>query len=373
MLSPLEISVNDVEVGSITNSQSLVVEINTPVVTVCGSMKYLWNDTAMMTFNVVPGGKYYLSYNNSTGTFDKMSGGERLYARAKRISLKYDDNAWNTLAGEMRQEPGAASEETLPLSDVDVNIPVTGAHNDKTFAVIIANQNYRNENAVSFAINDGSVFSEYCTKTLGIPQQNIHLVKDATYLDIINQVDWMKQVGKAYDGSARMIFYYAGHGIPDEKSKESYLLPVDGNGSNSATGYKLSELYAQLGESPVRSTLVILDACFSGGGRDGQLMQSARGIAIKARASEPVGRMVVLCAAQEDETAWPYKEKYHGLFTYYLLKKIQETSGNVTLGDLASYLRESVNRKSIVVNSKSQTPVAAWSAELKDWESLKLK
>ena len=66
--------------------------------------------------------------------------------------------------------------------------------------------------------------------------------------------------------------------------------------------------------------------------------------------------MVVFSAAQGDETAYPLKDKEHGLFTYYLLKKLKETKGDVTYGELGSYLTEQVSRKSIVANSKSQTP-----------------
>ncbi|WP_321436645.1 hypothetical protein [uncultured Bacteroides sp.] len=43
------------------------------------------------------------------------------------------------------------------------------------------------------------------------------------------------------------------------------------------------------------------------------------------------GNVVVFSTAQGDETAYPYKEKGHGLFAYFLLKKTQETKGAVTL------------------------------------------
>ena len=55
------------------------------------------------------------------------------------------------------------------------------------------------------------------------------------------------------------------------------------------------------------------------------MLASARGVAIKAKQNHPQGNMVVLSAAQGDETAHPYTEKGHGLFTYYLLKKLKET------------------------------------------------
>lgn len=63
-----------------------------------------------------------------------------------------------------------------------------------------------------------------------------------------------------------------------------------------------------------------------------------------------------------DETAYPFEEKQHGMFTYYLLKKIQETKGEVTLGDLGDYLTNEVARQSFIENGKKQTPTATPSA-----------
>jgi hypothetical protein len=37
----------------------------------------------------------------------------------------------------------------------------------------------------------------------------------------------------------------------------------------------------------------------------------------------PQGNMVVFSAAQGDETAYPNNDEKHGMFTYFLLKKLQ--------------------------------------------------
>ena len=74
-------------------------------------------------------------------------------------------------------------------------------------------------------------------------------------------------------------------------------------------------------------------------------------------------------AAQGDETAYPYKEQNHGMFTYYLLKKWKETKGNVTLGELSGYVTDQVRKQSIVENGKLQTPSVASSPSLgNEWE-----
>lgn len=259
-------------------------------------------------------------------------------------------------------------------SDVDQKIPDTHAVNDSTFALIIANENYKFVSNVPFALNDGKVFEDYCTKTLGIPKDHIHRAEDATYGMIMGELDWITNIAKVFNGNAHIIVYYAGHGIPDDNTRDAYLLPVDGTGSNTSTAIKLSSIYSRLNENPTESTIVFLDACFSGAQRNGQMLAQARGVAIKPKAERPTGNMVVFSAASDDETAYPYNEKGHGLFSYYLLKKIQETQGEVTLGDLAAYITENVSQQSIVQNAKSQTPTVVPSMELGDqWKEIKLK
>ena len=179
---------------------------------------------------------------------------------------------------------------------------------------------------------------------------------------------------EVYEGDAKAIFYYAGHGIPDESQKTAYLLPVDGYGSDVTTGYNVDELYATLGRLPSKGITIFLDACFSGAKREGDMLTSARGIAIKVKRSNPTGNMVVFSAAQSDETAYSYDEQQHGMFTYYLLKKLKETKGEITLGELGEYVTTQVKRQSIVLNGKLQTPIISPSIQVGDsWKSWKLK
>lgn len=286
-------------------------------------------------------------------------------------SVDFDEELRNEIKG--NQSIKIKSEKVLAKADVDVGIPTSDINNDNTFAVIIANENYKREVAVEYAANDGAIFREYCIKTLGIPDKNVRMVADASYLDMKAEVDWIAKVAESYKGDARLLFYYAGHGIPDESSKDAYLLPVDGMGSNPSTGYKLSDLYASLGKFPTKSTVVFLDACFSGAQRSGDMMASARGVAIKAKTATPVGNMVVLSAATGDETAYPYKEKGHGMFTYFLLKKLQQTNGKATLEEIATYVTDEVGKRSIVENAKSQTPTVVSAPGMEnEWQTIQL-
>ena len=260
------------------------------------------------------------------------------------------------------------------VSDVD-ELPTAGVKdNVNTFAVIFANEHYRREAAVEYAQNDGQMFKKYCESLLGLPARNIHYVEDATLNDVLAEFDWLSKVGKAYGKDANIIVYYAGHGIPDEQGNHAYLLPTDGIGNNVNTGYSLHRLYDLLSELDAQKITVFLDACFSGSKRGEGMLASARGVAIKTKSESPRGNLVVFSAATSDETAYPFEENGHGLFTYFLLKKLKETSGHCSLGELGDYLTTQVSRHSIVVNSKSQTPCITASPALQStWRNLKLK
>ena len=298
------------------------------------------------------------------------------FAENKTVTFQLNQNLASTrLTVKAAEEELVKQEIQLATigSAVDKNIPVSKEKRNNTFAVIIANENYEQVAKVPYAINDGSIFKQYCEKTLGIPATNIHFVPDATINNIRQQVNWLSQVCQAYNGQADIIFYYAGHGVPDEQSKTAFLLPKDGNGMDITTGYKLDDLYKTLGQLPAKSVTIFLDACFSGSKREDGMLTSARGIAIKVKNGQPVGKMVVFTAATGDETAYPNNTEGHGMFTYYLLKKLQETGGDVTYEELGDYIRQNVSRQSIVLNGKSQTPTVIPSADATDWQNWKLK
>ena len=176
-----------------------------------------------------------------------------------------------------------------------------------------------------------------------------------------------------FKGDASVIFYYAGHGIPDEKDQSTYLLPTDGNiRLPQRTCLSIKELYETLGKLPAKKVTVLMDACFSGAKRNGGMLAQGRTAAVKAKSGNPTGNMIVLSAAKGDETAYKYDEAKHGLFTYFLLKKLKDSKGNVTMSELSRYIQDQVGRYSIVENGKSQTPTIQISDDLRGrWESLK--
>lgn len=327
-------------------------------------------------------------YYNGEGT--KQDNDQALYWFEKAVANGNKSAvAWLEKAKKRKEEmllaqakqKTAPAEEKLPalptkgaMANVDENIPQSGVKDMRTYAVIIGNELYESEAAVPFAENDARVFKDYVQQTLGVPENHIRFMNNAGLNKIRSAVRWLKDAMEAQSGQGKIILYYAGHGIPDEANKEAYLLPVDGIGSDVESAYPLNRLYKELSALPAERVTVFLDACFSGAKREGDMMASARGVAIKVKETAPQGKMVVFTAAQGDETAYPFKSQKHGMFTYYLLKKMQETQGNATLGELGDYLATEVKRQSFVENNKVQTPTIVPSAGLQNtWRGLSLK
>lgn len=244
-------------------------------------------------------------------------------------------------------------------SDVDKNIPILGKTVENKLALIIGNENYsgslNGEVNVNYAKRDAEIFRNYAINTLGVEEKNVHFFTDATAGVLNREIDLVTELIKRMGENTELIFYYAGHGFPDENTKIPYLIPVDVTASNLSSAIPLNSIYRKFGETGAKKITIFLDACFSGGARSQSLL-AARSVRIKPKEADISGNTIVFAASSGDQSALPYHEQKHGLFTYFLLKKLQETKGNVTYGELASYLKEHVGIEALRVNQKSQDP-----------------
>lgn len=252
--------------------------------------------------------------------------------------------------------------------------------NPYRFALIIGNEDYstyqtglEKESNVAFAIRDAKAFKEHAQHILGVPNDNIIFLTNARAIEMDDAVRKLNPIIKALGGKAEVYFYYAGHGFPDEKTKEPYLIPVDVSGSNLRFAVSLKELYGMLTENQSARVTVFLDACFSGGARE-QGLVAARAVRVKPREDRLKGNIVVFTASSGNESAHPYKEKKHGIFTYHLLEKLRETAGDMTYKDLSDFLSEQVGVRSVMVNNMQQTPQTNVSYDVEEvWKEWRVK
>ena len=257
-------------------------------------------------------------------------------------------------------------------SAVDKNIPVNTVKYPNRIALIIGNEDYSGsmnaEVNVAYARNDAQVFREYAHNTLGVDEKNLYLVFDATAGEMRRNIDLVAKITEKMGPEAELIFYYAGHGFPDEVTRTPYLIPVDVNATNLSAAIKLSEVYDKFGNSGAGRVTIFLDACFSGGGRNQGLM-AARSVKQRPKEETATGNMVVFTASSGEQSSLPYDKELHGMFTYFLLKKMQETKGSLTYRELADYLKSNVSLESLRVNGKEQDPEVIISSSVYDiWD-----
>jgi len=266
----------------------------------------------------------------------------------------------------------------LPPLDISLNIPVNPAVNPNRFALIIGNENYSQfqpsltpDNDVEFARADALIFRQYCEKTFGVPSKNILVLLNATSAQMQQEINKLHELAKNTGPEAEIIFYYAGHGVPDPVTNESYLLPVDVNASQPDLALKLSTLLYQLTDSPLARLTVYLDACFSGRARNVSPL-AARGLFILPKPIQPRGNTVVFSASSGDQAALPYRQAGHGLFTYYLLKAVNETKGLVNYGKLAEQVAGETAVHALLIHNRAQNPVTFAAPDLGEvWKNWK--
>ena len=258
-------------------------------------------------------------------------------------------------------------------SVVDINIPENKKINNR-YALVIGNEDYssyqktlNSEQNVDYAENDATIFKQYCLNTLGVKQDNMHFLLNATAGQMSQEIDLVSKIVSKLGPDAELIVYYAGHGYPDELTKVPYLIPVDVSASNLSSALKLSDLYSKLSDTKASKVTIFLDACFTGGGRTSGLVAS-RGVKVRPKEGSLSGNLIVFSASSGDQSSLPYHKEAHGMFTYHVLKKLQESEGNVSMGELSDYLVDSVSIRSLKENEKEQDPNVNISQEvIDDW------
>jgi hypothetical protein len=253
--------------------------------------------------------------------------------------------------------------ETASLrSDVDKDIPSGLPINTKKYALIIGCEDYTKyqtdldkEVNVDFAANDARVFAEYAEKTLGFPKEHIFTLIDPTKSMVKQNIAKIIKSIEIENGQAEVVFYYSGHGLPDEETKQAFLIPVDVNGSNPKDGISLDWLYTQLNTYPSKKVTVVLDACFSGGARNKELV-ALKGVKVKPRIDAVPGTILVLSSSKGNESSAVYKEKQHGYFTYFLLKNLKESRGKQEFGTAFEQVKYNVSKEVNIKLNKRQTP-----------------
>ena len=249
-------------------------------------------------------------------------------------------------------------------SDVD-EIPAGKAKSNKdAYAIVIGIENYRQKlPKADFATHDAQTMTEYLTKVLGYPEENVITLLNDKALKSDFAKYFEKWLSNNVEAGSTVFVYYSGHGAPDVKSGSAYLVPYDGDPAFiDQTGYSLNRMYDALGKLPAKKIIVALDSCFSGAGGRSVIAKGARPLVMSLQRNVVLSKnLTVMSASSGDQSSSTYDEKGHGLFTYFMLKGIKsedvaKRDGSIDINDLFSYVKPQVERIARKQYNNEQTP-----------------
>lgn len=268
------------------------------------------------------------------------------------------------LARKQTRDSESVAMTVVKASDVDQPPGFVVPSQRTRHAVIIGIERYRQKlpNA-DYATHDAQVVSEYATKVLGVPEENLALLlnEHATKNDLEKYMEsWLPNRVEREDS---VFIFYSGHGAPSAKSGKAYMVPFDGDPAFiDQTGYPLGRLYERLNKLPAKEIVIVLDSCFSGAGGRSVIAKGMRPVGLSVETPASVGgATVVLAASSGDQVSSTYDAKGHGLLTYFFLKGLQgaadqDKDRQIGLAELFNYVKPQVERIARREYNNEQTP-----------------
>lgn len=252
------------------------------------------------------------------------------------------------------KSPALPAQPAEIKSDVD-QPAYSAAQNPDAYAVVLGVEKYNALPEARFAERDARAMVAHLL-AMGYPQRNVVLLTgaQATRTGLVKNIEaWLpNQVSER----STVLFYFSGHGAPDARTSQAYILPMDGDPQYlEETAYPIKRLYEKLEGLKAKRVLVALDSCFSGAGGRSVLAQGTRPLVTKLTLAPSGGKVVSLSASSADEITGALEEQGHGLFTYHLLKALAETAGRGSVNEIFSALKPRVQDEARRQN-RAQSP-----------------
>jgi hypothetical protein len=211
----------------------------------------------------------------------------------------------------------------------------------RNFAVLIGNEKYDDPNIVELSepVKDATELYNTLTKDYNFDPANVLFLKNPTKADIIGTLHQLRSTIQPTDN---LLIFYAGHGFWDEGMGVGYWLPKDANKGNPVNWIPNTDLTNYLGAIKTKHTLLIADACFSGG-------------IFKTRSAFSASYAVEMLYQQNSRKAitsgYLTEVPDQSVFFQYLLKNLRENSSEyLSAEELFSKMRLAV------INNSSNIP-----------------
>jgi len=184
----------------------------------------------------------------------------------------------------------------------------------KYYALLIGINDYSAEgiNDLDQPVNDVAELKKVLQATYTFDASDIVTLKNPTRDDIIVAFDDLTNKITTKD---QLLIFYAGHGIWDEKLQQGYWLPADATQQSKARWLSNSTIRDYISGIHSKHTLLITDACFSGGIFKERSVTVANGRAIMEMYKLPSRK------AMTSGTLTTVPDK--SVFVRYLIKNLQ--------------------------------------------------
>lgn len=132
------------------------------------------------------------------------------------------------------------------------------------YALLIAVEEYADPSLVSLSepIKDAARLKEVLISQYTFDPTDVTVLINPTFEEIHVAFEVLTQKVTSTDN---LLVFFAGHGYFDEATNIGYWLPADAENKNRAKWFRNSSLVENIGAINSKHTLLIADACFSGG------------------------------------------------------------------------------------------------------------
>ena len=264
--------------------------------------------------------------------------------------------------------------------DIDKKMPKGNVKNNNTYVCLIAKDGFSDWDDGCNGWNDSiekdcDLFRKCCERTLRIPSNHIVYYDNASMADMVKCTDYLKNASDERNGDINIILYVSGFGYRDT---DDVYLRLSDRSDNCYLG--LMWLYESIASIKARQSICFVDvpreyhyicdqmALIKNDTADGQTKKN-HPVYIKAKEDvtkcQRNNNLIVFISTGVQEDSHDYR--LQGGFARLMINKIQETKGNLTLGELY----ESI---SILMKFEPpQTPtVVTYPDKNYNWKDLKL-
>ena len=170
-------------------------------------------------------------------------------------------------------------------------------------------------------------------------KENIKLIRDANYKDIIKALD---ELSKSISVNDNLLIFYAGHGWWDKDANIGYWLPSDASQTSKEAWFRNSTLRDYIMEIKSKHTLLITDACFGGS------IFKTRSVMIEA--PKAIGKLYELKSRKAMTSGTLTTVPDRSAFTHYLINRLEDNEQDYLSSEqLFSSIRIAVINNSDVI------------------------